>query len=64
MQVLKVIEDYKSKGIFYKEVEMIDAYWRDLYRPELFWRSFRSIEGYDLETEAIYVFKRMPSPTR
>ena len=63
-QVLKMIEEYRAKGILYKEVDMIDAYWRDVYRPELFWRSFRSIEGYDLETEAVYVFKHMPSPTR
>jgi hypothetical protein len=63
-QILKMIEEYRAKGILYKEVDMIDAYWRDVYRPELFWRSFRSIEGYDLETEAVYVFKHMPSPTR
>ena len=63
-QILQMIEEYKAKGVQYKEVDVIDAYWRDVFRPELFWRSFRTIEGYDLETDAVYVFKLIASPIR
>ena len=42
----------------YAKIAVIDHYWKDLYRPELFWRSFTSVQNYDRDTEAIYIFKR------
>lgn len=36
----------------------IDCYWRDLYRPELFARSFESVTNYNKETDIIYILKR------
>jgi hypothetical protein len=42
----------------YVKIAVIDHYWKDLHRPELFWRSFTAIRDYDRTTEAIYIFKR------
>lgn len=42
----------------YAKIAVIDHYWKDLHRPELFWRSFTSVQNYDRDTEAIYIFKR------
>ena len=44
-------------GVRYEQITTLDCYWRDLYRPELFWRTFKPITGYNKQTEAIYVFK-------
>lgn len=42
----------------YAKVAVIDHYWKDLHRPELFWHSFTSVQNYHRDTEAIYIFKR------
>lgn len=44
----------------YVRVATIDQYWRDMHRPELFWHGFRAATGYDPDTEAIQVFRRVP----
>ena len=42
-----------------KPVATLDFFWKDLYRPELFWRTFKPITGYNKNIEAIYVFKHV-----
>lgn len=49
-------------GVPYALVATLDCYWRDLYRPELFWRAFRPATGYDKNSQAIYVLQRIQSP--
>jgi hypothetical protein len=53
-----VLENWKQKGVDYKEVGRINTFWSDRYRPELFWRTFTPILNYDPETQAIYIFKK------
>jgi 4-amino-4-deoxy-L-arabinose transferase-like glycosyltransferase len=45
------------QGVRYEQTATLDFYWKDMYRPELFWRTFKPVTGYDKETDAIYVFK-------
>ena len=45
-------------GVRYEQIATLDCYWKDLYRPELFWRTFKPITDYNRQTEAIYIFKR------
>jgi hypothetical protein len=45
------------QGVRYEQIATLDCYWRDLYRPELFWRTFKPVTGYNKQTEAIYVLK-------
>jgi hypothetical protein len=33
-----------------------------MFRPELFWRTFRPITGYDKRRDAIYIFRKSESP--
>jgi len=47
----------KTRGILYEKIKMIDIYWHDLTRPELFWHSFQEITNYSKESQAIYIFK-------
>lgn len=53
----RVVDDLEARryGV-YREEAVLPVYWRDLYRPELFWRSFKPVE-FDPDTEAIYIFK-------
>ncbi|MCX5789346.1 MAG: hypothetical protein NTX64_12685 [Elusimicrobia bacterium] len=56
--VRSLIRNWKAAGVSYQEVGRINAFWKDLYRPELFWRTFTPILNYDPETQAIYIFKK------
>ncbi|MDR1304497.1 MAG: hypothetical protein LBK76_04655, partial [Verrucomicrobiales bacterium] len=42
----------------YEPVAKLEVFWKDLYRPELFWRTFRPLTGYDTDRDVIYIFKR------
>jgi len=56
--VLGRMQHWASLGIQYERAATIDFFWKDMYRPELFWRSFTPIVDYNKDLEAIYVFKR------
>ncbi|MDD5350701.1 MAG: glycosyltransferase family 39 protein [Chthoniobacteraceae bacterium] len=43
----------------YKLDTVLNVYWKDMYRPELFWRSFVPVRGFNPNTEAVYIFKRI-----
>lgn len=47
------------QGVRYEPTATLDCFWRDGFRPELFWRTFRTIPVGNKETDAINVFKRM-----
>jgi hypothetical protein len=56
--VTGLLQNYARSGVQYQHLATIDFFWKDLYRPELFWRSFTSTVDYDKDLEAIHVFKR------
>jgi len=59
-QVRQLIGQWSMQGLRYQEVTRLMTFWKDLYRPELFWRTFKPIEKFDPNTEAIYIFQRQP----
>lgn len=59
-QIRQLIGQWSMQGLRYQEVTRLMTFWKDLYRPELFWRTFKPIENFDPNTEAIYIFKRQP----
>ena len=60
-QIRGLLEQWSQQGIQYEPIYTINTFWKDLYRPELFWRTFKPITGYDPETQAIYIFKHLIS---
>ena len=47
----------------YRVEEVLNVFWKDLYRPELFWRRFEPVRNFDPQKgEGIYIFKRMDGP--
>jgi hypothetical protein len=61
IQIRALIQKWKAMGVQYDEIYGINTFWKDLYRPELFWRTFKPITGFDPETQAIYIFKHLSS---
>jgi hypothetical protein len=51
------IASWNRPEIQYSLVASLDFFWKDMHRPELFWRAFGPITTYDRRSEAIYVFK-------
>ncbi|MCX7981962.1 MAG: glycosyltransferase family 39 protein [Syntrophales bacterium] len=46
----------------YRLIDILPYYWQDLYRPELFWRSFRPVK-YDKDAgQEVYILKRKDLP--
>jgi hypothetical protein len=55
-QVRQMIAGWQNSG--YQQIATIDCFWHDEFRPELFWRSFKTRTGHNPDTDIIYVFKR------
>jgi len=58
----QTIGSWNRPDVSYRQVATINTFWKDMYRPELFWRTFTPITGYDPGTQAIYIFQRTKPP--
>lgn len=58
-QLQNDIKQHGQAGVEYRPAAKLEVFWRDLYRPELFWRTFVPIENYDRERDAVFIFKRV-----
>jgi hypothetical protein len=52
-----------NEPLDYEQVAQIDVPWKDMYRPELFWRRFVPVEGFDPSTGGIVIYRRAVSPS-
>ena len=59
VQVREMLRQWKSNGVNFTNISVIDVFWKDLYRPELFWRSFTTIPSPYKQTQCVYVFKKV-----
>ncbi len=53
----------ENPSLTYKMVATLDVFAHSMIRPELFWRSFKPVTGYDPRTQAVYVFQRVANPS-
>jgi 4-amino-4-deoxy-L-arabinose transferase-like glycosyltransferase len=56
-----VTEFLRARGMNYRQIETLDVYWKDLYRPELIWRNFKPVSDFDRDLQAVYILQRAPS---
>jgi hypothetical protein len=56
------IKQYRREGAEYRPVAKLDVFWKDLYRPELFWRTFSPITNYNKDRDVVFIFKRTETP--
>jgi len=57
-QVLPVLQQMGDGNGIYQQIGQINCFWKDLYRPEVFWRSFRTIQSAGRVNENVYIFHR------
>jgi hypothetical protein len=62
LNTLETVNMPALAAVEYEPAAMIDHYWEDRYRPELFWRTFKPVTHYDRASQAIYVLKRKIPP--
>jgi hypothetical protein len=62
--LLPMLQRWAGNGVRYEFVASIEQFWKDVYRPELIWRSFTGIESFDGNVEAIYIFRRVEPPRK
>jgi hypothetical protein len=48
----------ERRGVAYELAANLPVFGREAYRPELFWRSFGEIAGFDKKREGIRLFRR------
>jgi Dolichyl-phosphate-mannose-protein mannosyltransferase len=60
--VRQVLTNWNHPDVTYAQVATLDTFYRDKYRPELFWRTFTPITNYDPQTQAIYILRRVTPP--
>ncbi len=48
----------KASAEPYQQVAALDVFWRDTYRPELYWREFKERTKFSRATEGVYVLRR------
>ena len=56
------LESPRHGKVRYEHAAVLDTYWKDMFRPELTWHTFRPIPVRDPATEAIHVFRRVIPP--
>jgi 4-amino-4-deoxy-L-arabinose transferase-like glycosyltransferase len=64
-EMVPILQEWRLRGVRYDGVAELKQFWKDLYRPELFWRSFVTVLPSPNRFEGIYIFKRQsdaPTP--
>ena len=57
--IAEAVKFIQHNKLPYAHVQTVDVFWKDLYRPELFWRRFEPIKNYNRNIEAVYILKRV-----
>ncbi|OAM89069.1 hypothetical protein AW736_14825 [Termitidicoccus mucosus] len=61
-QLQNDLRRYGAPGVNYHLAAKVDVFWPELYRPELFWRTFSPITSYDKNRDVVFIFKRAGEP--
>jgi 4-amino-4-deoxy-L-arabinose transferase-like glycosyltransferase len=61
-QMAQALQSWNRPDLHYTEVTTLPVFWKDLYRPELFWRSFTPVGPFDPNTYGVHIFKRTSPP--
>jgi hypothetical protein len=43
----------------YELAATIPVYWKDMYRPELYWRNFETTTKFDPDREGVFIFRKV-----
>jgi 4-amino-4-deoxy-L-arabinose transferase-like glycosyltransferase len=51
-------EFHPPPGVVYDTAAILDVFWKDLFRPELMWRTFEPVTVNKDKGEAVYIFRK------
>lgn len=58
--ITRAMDEWKrERGWTYSHAGTVACHWRDLHRPEVFWRNFGEEVEYDARLESVQVFRRV-----
>jgi hypothetical protein len=57
-QVRQMVAKEREKGIDYDQVVELKRYWLNIHKPSVLHHAFETPQNYNLENEAIYIFRR------
>jgi len=63
-QLRNDLNRYSQKGTEYRMATKLDVFWKDLYRPELFWRTFTPITNYNKDVDVVFIFQKVGAPAK
>jgi len=52
-----IFAQWRSMGFNYEQVARLNVFWKDLYRPEIFWRTFKTIKCTNPDANSINIYK-------
>ncbi|MBZ0166008.1 MAG: hypothetical protein K8I00_04310, partial [Candidatus Omnitrophica bacterium] len=52
------IAELTDRGAGYRQNHVVDRYWYDLTRPELFWHAFAEVKNYARDDETITIYQK------
>jgi len=55
----KALDDWRAAGVRYERVADLPVFWQDTYRPEVFWRKFTMVSGFDPSVDGIFIYRRL-----
>jgi hypothetical protein len=58
----RALQSWNRPDVSYEPAATIPVFWKDLYRPELFWRTFKPVANFDPNSQAVYIFRRTQPP--
>ncbi len=58
-QLQNDLRRHGTGGTRYVLCGKVDVFWAPLFRPEIFWRTFKPVTGYNQDRDAVFVFKRV-----
>jgi len=59
VRIEQELEKINNLEMIYKIDTVINVYWDEKIRPEIFWHSFLPIENFDRDLKAVYVYRRV-----
>lgn len=55
----QAMNQWRAAGVRYERVGDLPVFWKEVYRPEVFWRTFRTVRGFNPAVDGIFIYRRL-----
>jgi hypothetical protein len=63
-QVDMLAKDHLLPNVRYQAIGALPVYWKDQYRPELYWRRFESMTDFDPEKDGVFLYRKVAAESK